>query len=187
MTKPEKQPDSQHDADDLRGSEEPARSERSGRDRPTRTLLGGAYDSVRQLGRDVISVALGRLTEEEEAERDAESERESDDQEASAERRPRERVNMLHSVAEQLRGAADNYLAAKLDEIEARVDEKLDAIEGRIDRKIDELNEQLAEMRDRELRHRLRLLKFTLIFTVVVALLSLVYKWIEIHWLATSA
>ena len=90
---------------------------------------------------------------------------------------------MLHAVAEQLRGAADSYLAAKLDEIEARVDEKLDHVEQRIDRKIVELHEQLAEMRDRELRHRLRLLKITLIFTVLVAIISLVYKWVELHWI----
>ena len=49
-------------------------------------------------------------------------------------------------------------------------------------RKIVELHEQLVEMRDRELRHRLRLLKVTLIFTALVAVLSLVYKWVSQFW-----
>jgi len=88
------------------------------------------------------------------------------------------RVSMLHGATERLRGAADSYIAAKLDEIEARVDAKLDRVETRIDAKIVELHKQLREMRDRELRHRLRLLKITLIFTVLVALLSLGYKWL---------
>lgn len=92
------------------------------------------------------------------------------------------RVGVLHAITEQLRGAADDYVAAKLDEIEARVDQKLDVIEERIDRKIVTLHQQLAEMRDRELRHRLRLLRMTLIFTALVAVLSLLYKWIEKLW-----
>ena len=45
-----------------------------------------------------------------------------------------------------------------------------------------DLHKQMAEMRDRELRHRLRLLKITLIFTVLVALLSLGYKWLSRLW-----
>jgi hypothetical protein len=36
-------------------------------------------------------------------------------------------------------------------------------------------------MRDRELRHRLRMLRITLIFTVLVALLSLGYKWLSYY------
>ncbi len=92
------------------------------------------------------------------------------------------RIGLMHTVAEKLRGAADGYIAAKLDEIEARVDAKLDDIEHRIDHKIVELHQQIAEMRDRELRHRLRLLKITLIFTVLVALLSLGYKLASKHW-----
>jgi hypothetical protein len=92
------------------------------------------------------------------------------------------RLRVLHSMAEQLRGAADSFLAAKLDEIEARVDTKLDDIESRIDEKIAEMHTHLAEMRDRELKHRLRILKVTLIFTVLVAALGLGYKWACQHW-----
>ena len=71
----------------------------------------------------------------------------------------------------------------KLDEIEARVDAKLDGIERRIDQKILGLHEQLRALRDQELRHRLRLLKLTLLFSVLVAVLSLGYKWIVQQWL----
>ncbi len=134
------------------------------------------FAGVRQAGRDLLAVTLGRLLEP--ADQAPPPEGESSAPAANGEKSNR-RVGMLHTVAEQLRGAADSYLAAKMDEIEARVDQKLDHIETRIDRKIVELHRQLAEMRDRELRHRLRLLKITLIFTVLVALLSLVYKWLQ--------
>lgn len=93
------------------------------------------------------------------------------------------RVGVLHDVTERLRGVADAYVAAKLDEIEARVDAKLDGIERRIDQKILGLHEQLRALRDQELRHRLRLLKLTLLFSVLVAVLSLGYKWIVHQWL----
>lgn len=93
------------------------------------------------------------------------------------------RVGVLHDVAERLRGVADAYVAAKLDEIEARVDSKLDGIERRIDQKILELHEQLRTLRDQELRHRLRLLKLTLLFSVLVAVLALGYKWVVHRWL----
>jgi hypothetical protein len=86
------------------------------------------------------------------------------------------RLGILHGVTMRLRGAADEYIAAKLDEIEARVDVKLDEVEKRIDEKIVELHEQVRKLRDEELRHRLRILKITLIFTVLVAALSVGYK-----------
>lgn len=145
--------------------------------RPRPSLLGGVLEGVRHVGRDVFAVAFGRLFEPEEPPPAPPGEA------PAAESDPaRRRLNVLHTVTEHLRGAADEYLAAKLDEIEARVDQKLNAIEQRIDRKMLDLHKQLAEMRDRELRHRLRLLKLTLIFTVLVALLSLGYKWLERIW-----
>jgi len=144
--------------------------------RKRRNLLSGMLDSIQQAGRDVVSVALGRLLDSPEAEPDATADP-PEVEEAEKVEDAHRRVGMLHTMAEQLRGAADSFVAAKLDEIEARVDEKLDRIEQRIDQKIVELHEQLAEMRDRELRHRLRLLKITLVFTVLVAALSLLYKW----------
>ncbi len=137
---------------------------------------------LQDMTRDVVSVALGRTSADpgetaEAGEGDTTSSRPLERTDAGA-----ARLNLLHGVAEKVRGAADTYIAAKLDEIEARVDTKLDHIEQRIDEKIIELHDQLREMRDRELRHRLRLLKLTLIFTVLVALLSLVYKWASDMW-----
>jgi hypothetical protein len=131
-------------------------------------------------GRDAASAALSKLTElpppADETEGAAETQSEKSQKTSW-------RINMLHGAAERLRGAADSYIAAKLDEIEARVDAKLDHLEGRLDAKMVALHRQLREMRDRELRHRLRLLRITLIFTVVVAALSLGYKWLAKYWL----
>lgn len=149
---------------------------------PRRSVLHGVMRGLRGAGRDLLSVALGRLVDSPEGEVSGAEPAASTAQTPDYERTHR-RINILHGMAEQLRGAADQYVATKLDEIEARVDEKLDHIEARIDRKIAELHEQLAEMRDTELRHRVRLLKITLIFTVLVAALSLVYKWVSIHWI----
>lgn len=146
-----------------------------------RSLFGGLVTQLRQISRDVVSVAVGRLTEPPEDNRTDETPG-KDAASRSLSASSSKRVRMLHDVAETMRGAADNFIAAKLDEIEARVDAKLDHVEERIDNKIVELHEQLREMRDRELRHRLRLLKITLIFTVLVALLSLGYKWVAANW-----
>jgi hypothetical protein len=136
--------------------------------------IRGFFQQIRTAGRDAMSVALGKLIElppePDEPETRAAPPVETNDKASW-------RVSMLHTTAERLRGVADSYIAAKLDEIEARVDAKLDHVEARIDSKIVELHRQLREMRDRELRHRLRLLKITLIFTVLVAALSLGYKW----------
>ena len=61
--------------------------------------------------------------------------------------------------------AADDYIATKLDEIEQRIDGKLDDI----DRKMD-------AWRTKEIRHRLRILRVTIVAGTLVALLSLVYS-----------
>jgi len=78
---------------------------------------------------------------------------------------------VVGGIASRLRGAADSYIETKLDEIERRIDEKLEDIDRR-----------LAEWRDREVANRLRILRITLAFTLVVALLSLGYnvakKWV---------
>ena len=140
-------------------------------------MLGGLARQLQTAGRDAVSVALGRVQSSEDEESSAEKPGVAVEEGAKAEKTSW-RVNMLHAATEKLRGAANTYIAAKLDEIEARVDEKLDSIEQRIDTKIVEIHEQVREMRDRELRHRLRLLKITLIFTVLVALLSLGYKFV---------
>lgn len=139
------------------------------------SFVKGAVGYFRQMARDAISVATGQVVEEElEAQKQAAKTSELPAKSEDSDRR----IGVLHNVAERLRGAADSYIAAKLDEIEARVDAKLDHIEERIDGKIAKLNEQLAELRDQELQHRLRILKITLIFTVIVAAISLGYRWL---------
>lgn len=77
-----------------------------------------------------------------------------------------EETGLVGGVARKLRGVADDYLREKLDEIESR-----------IDRKLDEIDKRLAEWRDREVAHRFKLLKLTLVFTILVAALSLLYDY----------
>lgn len=129
----------------------------------------GFFEHLMAIGRDVRSIARGTPIEP------VSPGIPSDASEARTNAGD-QKVGMLHAAAERLRGAADTYIAVKLDEIEARVDSKLNHIEERIDEKMLDLHRQLRELRDRELRHRLRLLKITLVFTVLVAALSLGYK-----------
>ncbi len=137
----------------------------------------GFLRGVRDLTREMVAIARGQPVEPPE---------EDDAQSPLAQSPPPEKagwkVNVLHAATERLRGAADEYIAAKLDEIEARVDAKLGEIERRIDEKMLDLHRQLRQARDRELRHRLRLLKITLLFTVLVAILSLGYKLVIKYW-----
>lgn len=77
-----------------------------------------------------------------------------------------EDLGVVGGLAQRLRGAADDYIRIKLDEIELRIDQKLN-----------EIDQRLAEWRDREVANRLRILKITLGFTVVVAVLSLLYNY----------
>ena len=75
---------------------------------------------------------------------------------------------VVGGIASRLRGAADDYIKIKLDEIELRIDGKLNQIDQR-----------LAEWRDREVANRLKILRITLVFTVLVAILSLGYNYIK--------
>lgn len=79
---------------------------------------------------------------------------------------------VVGGLAGKLRGAADEYVSQKLDEIERRIDRKLDEIDAR-----------LCEWRDREISNRLRIVRITLIASVIVAALSLLYKYASVHWL----
>jgi len=73
---------------------------------------------------------------------------------------------IVRGLAGQLRSVADDYIAEKLNEIERRIDQKLDEIDAR-----------LEEWRDREVANRLKIIKFTLVASVIVAILSLGYKY----------
>jgi len=74
---------------------------------------------------------------------------------------------VVGGIAHTLRGVADDYVAEKLDEIEVR-----------IDRKLDEIDQRLAEWRDREIANRIKIIKITLVASVLVALLSLGYHYV---------
>jgi hypothetical protein len=75
---------------------------------------------------------------------------------------------VVGGLATKLRGAADDYVAEKLDEIEQRIDDKLEEIDAR-----------LSEWRDREISNRLKILKITLIVSILVALISLGYDYLR--------
>ena len=57
-----------------------------------------------------------------------------------------------------------------------------DDIERRIDCKLDEIDQRLCEWRDRELLHRFRIIKITLIASIIVAVLSLLYDYLRDSW-----
>jgi len=75
---------------------------------------------------------------------------------------------VVGGIAHRLRSVADDYVREKMDEIEARIDRKLDEIDAR-----------LAEWRDKEIANRLRIIKITLVVSVLVALLSLGYNLVK--------
>ncbi|MBI4580741.1 MAG: hypothetical protein HY718_13625 [Planctomycetes bacterium] len=77
---------------------------------------------------------------------------------------------VVSGLARRIRGAADDYVREKLDEIELR-----------IDRKLEEIDRRLAEWRDREIANRLRIIRITLVASILVALLSLGYSLIRPH------
>jgi hypothetical protein len=78
-----------------------------------------------------------------------------------------EQQGVMSGIASKLRGAADEYINIKLDEIESRIDKKLDQIDRR-----------LAEWRDREIANRLKIIKITLIGSIIVAVISLIYTFV---------
>lgn len=82
-----------------------------------------------------------------------------------------EHSGLVGGVARKLRDFADDYVAEKLDDIERRIDCKLD-----------EIDQRLCEWRDRELLHRFRIIKITLIASIIVAVLSLLYDYLRDSW-----
>ncbi len=79
-----------------------------------------------------------------------------------------EEEGVVGGITRKIKGVADDY-----------VHEKLDEIETRIDRKLDEIDARLGEWRDREIRNRLRIIKITLLASIVVAVLSLGYDYVK--------
>ncbi|HEY0007883.1 MAG TPA: hypothetical protein VGB55_04080 [Tepidisphaeraceae bacterium] len=81
-----------------------------------------------------------------------------------------EESGFFGGIANRVKKQADSYVNQKLDEIEAR-----------IDRKLDEIDRRLAEWRDKEIANRIRILKITLWASVVVAVISLVYSYVQVE------
>jgi hypothetical protein len=81
-----------------------------------------------------------------------------------------EESGFFSGIANRVKKQADSYVNQKLDEIEAR-----------IDRKLDEIDRRLAEWRDKEIANRIRILKITLWASVVVAVISLVYSYVQVE------
>ena len=79
-----------------------------------------------------------------------------------------EEEGVVGGIARKLRGVADDYVKEKLDEIETR-----------IDRKLDEIDRRMAEWRDREVSNRLRIVKITLIASVLVAAIGIGYDYLK--------
>ncbi len=79
-----------------------------------------------------------------------------------------EEEGVVGGLTRRIKGVADDYVREKLDEIELRIDSKLDEIDRR-----------MGEWRDREIRNRLKIVKITLIASIVVALLSLGYDYVK--------
>jgi len=77
-------------------------------------------------------------------------------------------VGVVGGIAQKLRGAADDYIHEKLNEIEQRIDAKLS-----------DIDRQLGNWRDQEIKNRLRLIRITLIAAVIVAALSLGYDYLK--------
>jgi hypothetical protein len=87
-----------------------------------------------------------------------------------------EESGLLSGITNRLKKSADSYVNQKLDEIEAR-----------IDRKLDEIDRRLAEWRDKEIANRIRILKITLWASVIVAVCSLMYTYIDVHFINPPA
>lgn len=100
----------------------------------------------------------------------------SDADSARSLKRQIEDHGVVGGIASRLRGAADDYIKIKLDEIEHRIDAKMDQIDQR-----------LAEWRDREVANRLKIIRITLAATVLVAILSLGYNYLKHEAPATPA
>lgn len=87
-----------------------------------------------------------------------------------------EEAGLLGGITSRIKKTADSYVNQKLDEIEAR-----------IDRKLDEIDRRLAEWRDKEIANRIRILKITLWASVIVAACSLIYTYVDVHFINPPA
>lgn len=128
----------------------------------------GFWPAVRRRRRKLMGSLLSRVLESEApSSADEPAEPGPSPPRVKLKRRIQDR-GVVSGIATTLRGAADDYIEEKLDEIEERIDHKLEQIDQR-----------LAQWRDREVANRLRILKITLIFSILVALVSLGYDYLS--------
>lgn len=126
------------------------------------------WDKLRRKRRAVVGSVIGKLLEGQSGSSEAAEGEYHFLPEENGQGRWRERIEeagVVGGIARRIKGVADDYVREKLDEIEARIDRKLDEIDAR-----------LAEWRDREIANRLRIIKITLVASVLVAALSLGYS-----------
>ncbi|HEY3242788.1 MAG TPA: hypothetical protein VGM03_05495 [Phycisphaerae bacterium] len=124
------------------------------------------WQKVRRKRREVMGGMIDKLLSPPDGEAAGEYHFLPEDPAARSLRTQIEDEGVVGGIARRLRGVADDYVREKLDEIEVR-----------IDRKLDEIDRRLGEWRDREVSNRLRIIKITLVVTILVALLSLSYDW----------
>ncbi len=121
--------------------------------------------------RELIAKVIGKLIDEDNQKASREYQFLPDKQDNSPSlQKTIEQQGVVGGIASKLRGAADDYINAKLDEIEKRIDQKLDDIDRR-----------LAEWRDQEIANRLKIIKITLIASAIIAFISLIYSYLKTH------
>jgi hypothetical protein len=86
-----------------------------------------------------------------------------------------EEAGVVGGIARRIKGVADDYVREKLDEIEVR-----------LDRKLDEIDRRLGEWRDQEITNRLKIIKITLVASIIVAALSLGYSAVRARMIKAS-
>ncbi|MCK4659860.1 MAG: hypothetical protein KAV82_10105 [Phycisphaerae bacterium] len=127
----------------------------------------GIWNRIRRKRRALIGTVLVKLLHEDSGQQQGEYRFLPEESKPSLKAHIEEE-GMVGGIARKLRGVADNYVHEKLDEIEARIDQKLD-----------EIDKRMGEWRDREVSNRLKILKITLIVSILVALLSLGYDYLR--------
>lgn len=123
------------------------------------------WDRVRRKRRSIVGSLVAKMVHENGGADSQDYKFLPEDKAASTLKQQIADEGLVGGIARKLRGAADDYVHEKLNEIEAR-----------IDRKLDEIDSRLAEWRDREIANRLKIIKITLAASVLVALLSLGYE-----------
>jgi hypothetical protein len=127
------------------------------------------WDLVRRKRRQIVGSLISKMLDGSgQADENQEYKFLPEDKNAPSLREQIAEEGVVGGIARRIRGAADDYVREKLDEIEAR-----------IDRKLDEIDRRMGEWRDREIANRLKIIKITLVASVIVALLSLGYDLVK--------